>query len=222
MRAPWGKLLRSGVISAYHIRFDEQIRFGEDTIFMYHYLCHCDTVSTISYCGYHYTDKDDVWWRNSRKYKLTISEIDNSLGQTLTLIQRLGDKFGVELDVKPSLIIFIRMFSVFNFSNKDVVWFYKSLCQKYVPCLDDLAFYNSQLYSPIILGIVELKRCYQEGNYAEGKTLYPILYCISQVAPKHIPFVYKDFPLWYTLIRHKAYFLCDILLRAYLRLKQLK
>ncbi|MBR5148258.1 MAG: glycosyltransferase family 2 protein [Bacteroidaceae bacterium] len=222
LRAPWGKLLRYSIIDSNHIRFDEQIRFGEDTIFIYQYLCQCNIVTTISFCGYHYTDKDDVWWRNARKYKLSLAEIDNSLGQTLALIQRLGDKFATDLDIRPSLIIFIRMFTVFNFSDKDIVLAYKALCQKYIPNLDDLAFYNSQLYSPVILGIVELKRYYQEKNYTEGKTLYPILYCISQVAPKHIPFVYKDFPLWYTLIRHKAYFLCDILLRAYLRLKQLK
>lgn len=220
LRAPWGKLLRYSIIDSNHIRFDEQVRFGEDTIFIYQYLCQCNIVTTISFCGYHYTDKDDVWWRNARKYKLSLAEIDNSLGQTLALIQRLGDKFATDLDIRPSLIIFIRMFTVFNFSDKDIVLAYKALCQKYVPNLDDLAFYNSQLYSPVILGIVELKRYYQEKNYTEGKTLYPILYCISQVAPKHIPFVYKDFPLWYTLIRHKAYFLCDKLLRAYLFLKK--
>ena len=89
-----------------------------------------------------------------------------------------------------------------------------------MPHLDDASFYNNPLYSPVILGIVELKRFYQDRLYVEGKELYPYLHCISQVAPKKIPFAYKDFHLWYRLIRYKAYFICDKLLRAYLFLKK--
>lgn len=220
LRAPWGKLLRYSIIEHYHIRFDEHIRFGEDTIFIYKYLCQCQVVSTISSCGYHYTDKDDVWWRNARKYKLSLAEIDDSLGQTLDLTQQLSDKFRANLDIVPSLIIFLRMFTVYNYTDGDTVLAYKNLCQKYMPHLDDTSFYNNPLYSPVILGIVELKRFYQDMLYVEGKELYPYLHCISQVAPKKIPFAYKDFHLWYRLIRYKAFFLCDKLLRAYLFLKK--
>lgn len=220
LRAPWGKLLRYSIIEHYHIRFDEHIRFGEDTIFIYKYLCQCQVVSTISSCGYHYTDKDDVWWRNARKYKLSLAEIDDSLGQTLDLTQQLSDKFRANLDIVPSLIIFLRMFTVYNYTDGDTVLAYKNLCQKYMPHLDDTSFYNNPLYSPVILGIVELKRFYQDRLYVEGKELYPYLHCISQVAPKKIPFAYKDFHLWYRLISYKAYFICDKLLRAYLFLKK--
>ena len=220
LRAPWGKLLRYSIIEHYHIRFDEHIRFGEDTIFIYKYLCQCQVVSTISSCGYHYTDKDDVWWRNARKYKLSLAEIDDSLGQTLDLTQQLSDKFRANLDIVPSLIIFLRMFTVYNYTDGDTVLAYKNLCQKYMPHLDDASFYNNPLYSPVILGIVELKRFYQDRLYVEGKELYPYLHCISQVAPKKIPFAYKDFHLWYRLIRYKAFFLCDKLLRVYLFLKK--
>jgi len=89
-----------------------------------------------------------------------------------------------------------------------------------MPHLDDEAFYGSRLFSPVLRGVMELKRYYQDKLYVEGKALYPILYSISQVAPEKIPFVYKDFYLWYALIRYKAYFICDKLLRAYLFLKK--
>ena len=114
------------------------------------------------------------------------------------------------------------MYSTINSIDSDAVTTYKSVCQKYMPQLNDEAFYCSRLFSPVLRGIMELKRYYIDKLYAEGKALYPVLFRISQVAPKNIQFVYKDFYLWYALIRHKAYSLCDILLRTYLKIKQLK
>lgn len=217
--APWGKLLRRTIITENHIRFDEHTRFGEDTLFVYQYLGCCDSIVAVSYIGYNYLDETDGWLRNSRKYKLSLSEIDNSLGQTLSLIHQLGERFQTKFNKSPHIFIYLSMYSTINFSDDSAIVSYKDVCQKYIPHLDDTSFYSSRLYSPVMRGIMELKSYYAEGLYAEGKALFPILYRISQAAPKKITFIYKDFYLWYGLIRHKAFFLCDKLLRTYLHLK---
>lgn len=220
LRTPWGKLFRRRIIEDNHIRFNKDIRFGEDTLVVFEYLCHCDSISSVAYCGYNYLDETDGWVRNSRKYKLSLSDIDASLGNTIALILRLNDRFNASIDTNPHIFIYLSMYSTINFTDRNAIVAYKAVCQKYMPHLDDEAFYSSRLFSPVLRGIMELKNYYVEGLYSEGKALYPILYCISQEAPKKISFVYKDFHLWYNLIRHKAFFLCDKLLRAYLFLKK--
>lgn len=220
LRTPWGKLYRRIHFEDNHIRFNTNIRFGEDTLVVFEYLCHCDSISSVAYSGYNYLDETDGWVRNSRKYKLVLSEIDKSLGNTIALILRLNARFNASIDINPHIFIFLSMYSTINFTDSDAVTVYKTVCQKYMPHLDDASFYSSRLYSPVLRGIMELKNYYEEGLYVEGKTLYPILYRISQVAPKKIAFIYKDFYLWYSLIRHKAFFLCDKLLCAYLFLKK--
>lgn len=220
LRTPWGKLYRRCLFEDNHIRFNKDIRFGEDTLVVFEYLCHCDNISSVAYCGYNYLDETDGWVRNSRKYKLTLSEIDASLGNTLALIHRLNDRFSASIDIDPHIFIYLSMYSTINFTDKDAIITYKSVCQKYMPQLNDEAFYCSRLFSPVLRGIMELKKYYAEGLYTEGKALFPILYCISQVAPQKMAFIYKDFYLWNSLIRYKAFFLCDKLLRVYLGLKK--
>lgn len=221
LRTPWGKLFRRSIIEGDHIRFNKDIRFGEDTLAVYEYLCHCSIIGSVSYCGYNYLDETDGWVRNSRKYKLSLSEIDVSLGKTLVLIERLSERFNSSFDTSSHIFIFMSMYSTINFIDSDVIAAYKAVCQKYMPELDENAFYSSRLYSPVLRGIMELKNYYTEGLYAEGQALYPVLYRISQVAPKKIPFIYKDFYLWYPLIRRKAFCICDVLLRIYLAAKNL-
>lgn len=219
-RTPWGKLLKRSIIDDNRIRYSGNIRFGEDTIFIYHYLSFCDSIATISYCGYNYQDDTVDWVHSSRKYKLSLSEIDTSLGETVSLINELNSRLGSHISSHSLKFVFIGMYSSINFRNRNNLDEYKAICQKYIPQLDDAAFYSSRFYSPILRGIMELKSYYAEHLYTEGKALYPVLYRISQVAPKKISFVYKDFYLWYTLVRIRAFPLCDVLLRTYLYLKK--
>lgn len=219
LRTPWGKLFRRSILEDNHIRYNNDIRFGEDTLFVYEYLCHCDIIASISYCGYNYLDETDGWVLNSRKYKLSLSEIDVSLGRTIALIRQLSERFSVTLDTSSHIFIYLSMYSTANFIDSTAIVAYKEVCQKYMPQLNEEEFYSSRLFSPVLRGIMELKCFYQDKLYSEAKALYSVLYRISQVAPKKIHFVYKDFYLWYYLIRKGNFLLCDVLLRIYLTLK---
>lgn len=217
----WGKLLKREIIIRNNIRFNEDIRFGEDTLFIYQYLCHCNSIMAVSYCGYNYMEATVGWVQNSRKYKLSLSEIDVSLNKIIIMIQKLSERFCYSFDIETEIYIFFSMYSTINFIDEGRIEEYKNLCQKYMPQLDDSSFYCSHLYSPILRGIMELKCCYEDGLYDEGKELFPILYTISRFTPPKTPLVYKDFYLWEILIRHKAFGLCHILLQLYLNIKSL-
>ena len=223
LRTPWSKLFKITIITNNHIRFDEKIRYGEDTIFVYQYLCCCESVVTKSYSGYNYLEETGGWILSSRKYKLTLLEIDACLAKVLALLEKLNSRYNSKFDKDSHIATFLSMYSIFNLNNSHEVMRYKSVCLKYMPHLNDVSFYSCcHLYNPVFRGIMELKYYYGKKLYDKGRALYSILYGIFQVAPKKIPFIYKDFYLWYGLIRYKAYFLCDISLRVYFKLKNFR
>ncbi len=56
----WNKFYKKNIIDAQHIRFDEGVGFGEDTIFIYTYLKHCKQVRYIEGATYCYEDKEST------------------------------------------------------------------------------------------------------------------------------------------------------------------
>lgn len=52
--APWGKFIRRSVIEDNGIRYTPGIKKGQDTVFTLHLLQHCNKVSYLPVCGYHY------------------------------------------------------------------------------------------------------------------------------------------------------------------------
>ena len=57
--SPWGKLFRKELIDKYNIRFPENYRYGEDTVFFLRYLGNCKKIVCKKECGYRYTRDDE-------------------------------------------------------------------------------------------------------------------------------------------------------------------
>lgn len=51
---PFGKLYSNPIIQRYRLRFDEQIHYAEDVMFMLNYMCHISSVQTITGASYQY------------------------------------------------------------------------------------------------------------------------------------------------------------------------
>jgi glycosyltransferase involved in cell wall biosynthesis len=51
---PFGKLYNKDIINQNKIRFDEQIHYAEDVMFMLTYLCHVSAIQTVSGANYNY------------------------------------------------------------------------------------------------------------------------------------------------------------------------
>lgn len=54
LNGPCCKIYRKKLIEEYSIRFDPARSLGEDTLFVFQYLCRCATVRFVDYCGYIY------------------------------------------------------------------------------------------------------------------------------------------------------------------------
>lgn len=55
LRTPWAKLFRTEVIARNNLRFLSEVAYGEDTIFVWNYLCCCDRMSIIDLPAYCYS-----------------------------------------------------------------------------------------------------------------------------------------------------------------------
>lgn len=53
-RCPWGKFFRLSIIKKCKIYFDQQLRYGEDTVFNYEYLTHCNSIKLSKITDAHY------------------------------------------------------------------------------------------------------------------------------------------------------------------------
>ena len=84
VRTVWGKVFVRKIIEDHHIRFDTNIRYGEDTIFVLQYCLH---IKTIAYVFRHLYEYEKQPYYAFFKYKTTLDEYLNILSilQELTL-----------------------------------------------------------------------------------------------------------------------------------------
>lgn len=54
LNGPCCKMYQKELIERYSIRFDPERSLGEDTLFVFQYLCRCTTIRFVDYCGYIY------------------------------------------------------------------------------------------------------------------------------------------------------------------------
>ena len=71
------------------MKFDPNIRLGEDLIFNLNYLLHCDSVVTISSTGYNYIQEEF----GADRYNLKIEEIEYTLNQVSKGMELLSQKY---------------------------------------------------------------------------------------------------------------------------------
>lgn len=52
--SPWATLMKKSIIEELHLRFDEKIQSGEDTLFLFQYLNAAKEIKILPICGYNY------------------------------------------------------------------------------------------------------------------------------------------------------------------------
>lgn len=80
----WGKFFKRNLIEKYKMRFDTNLSYSEDTLFIYSYICYIKSVQTFSDSFYHY-DKNESslskrcedWQRYSDTLERELTVIDN-------------------------------------------------------------------------------------------------------------------------------------------------
>jgi glycosyltransferase involved in cell wall biosynthesis len=169
-RTPWGNLLKSEIICKNNIRFDTNIRYGEDAIFNRNYILFCDSIRTISNANYNYT-LDLIKRSDAEKYDLSFDEVNYICEKVFDINSKLYEQFSFKSDKDEVKYLFLQMCRLKTFSNEEIRSYYE-LYKKYYPNLVESEFYNDSFLSPVIRGISELKIYYRRKDYSIVKDYF--------------------------------------------------
>ena len=115
LRTPWGKFFRKDIID--NLRFDINIRIGEDTLFMLHYIGKCNSISINKKVYY-------VWFDDLYDYK---SKYKLSAENAIYIVHNLYDAYK-KLQIKSVefmkfIFNFYKDLSEDDFYGREYVWF---------------------------------------------------------------------------------------------------
>lgn len=214
VRASWGKLIHKKIIENYNLRFDLNVRCGEDTLFNKQVLLYSDSVRVIDKFMYVYYIPIAVDVR--LKYNLKLDEIEYILERLLYTNQQLKRKFlckNLWHDVHYLLLMY-DLSEVLLEGDKRVYCLYKQcfLDKKYID------FCSDSVHSPIVKALLEIKQFYKFGCFVEAQQMYIIFESFCKDTPWFVNFQYNNFYLWYFLVKCRLKFIFEILMKIYCKL----
>lgn len=74
---PWGRLFKRSILEQYQIRFDEQMRFAEDNVFNWEFLCHAESIYIDSTQKDYHKSSDE----GGSGYNLSFEEMESLLSR---------------------------------------------------------------------------------------------------------------------------------------------
>lgn len=151
---PWGRLFKRSIIETYHIRFDEAMRFAEDNVFNWEYLCHINSlrIGTTQKDYHKSSDEGGVG------YNLSFEEMDYVDGQLFMLSQKLESYYGIKLQLQTKQLMHV-LFLKDMLSLTATYWF--DYYRKYHPCgtkSEGLDFIMGAVYYMSLVGIAKEKQ----------------------------------------------------------------
>lgn len=159
---PWGKLYKRSIIQNNNLKFDPNIRLGEDLIFNLNYLLHCDSVVTISSTGYNYIQEEF----GADRYNLKIEEIEYTLNQVSKGMELLSQKYEntkfTSEAIKRTLIGAYPLDYILNgrYDEYEALYF-STFFEK-----DRKVFWNDAICSPFMRGTRKIKYLIKKHQYA--------------------------------------------------------
>lgn len=151
---PWGRLFKRSIIETYHIRFDEAMRFAEDNVFNWEYLCHINSLRIDTTQKDYHKSSDE----GGVGYNLSFEEMDYVDGQLFMLSQKLESYYGIKLQLQTKQLMHV-LFLKDMLSLTATYWF--DYYRKYHPCgtkSEGLGFIMGAVYYMSLVGIAKEKQ----------------------------------------------------------------
>lgn len=151
---PWGRLFKRSIIETYHIRFDEAMRFAEDNVFNWEYLCHINSLRIDTTQKDYHKSSDE----GGVGYNLSFEEMDYVDGQLFMLSQKLESYYGIKLQLQTKQLMHV-LFLKDMLSLTATYWF--DYYRKYHPCgtkSEGLDFIMGAVYYMSLVGIAKEKQ----------------------------------------------------------------
>lgn len=197
--AVWGKLYRREFIVGTGIRFDESVKFGEDTLFNLNIWARANSIKAIptnSYCYY----KD-----LSKRYDLSADEIRFKIKSLRSAYSVINVAFGSNISIERDINITISLYPLSKILEDNTE--YSQLYHDYFPSVSYIGFLNDIRCSPVIRIVTEnlFTNCREGVRYVADK--YKKIYDLygSSIYQIHCPFHKHQMIIF--LISRKLYYL---------------
>ena len=157
---PWGRLFKRSVIETFHIRFDESMRFAEDNVFNWEYLCHAESLYVDTTHKVYYKSSDE----KGEGYGLSFEEIDYIDGRLFELSQKLEQHYQVplRLDAKQLMhVLFLKDMLQLTASQ----WY--EYYQKYHPNGTEKEGYSTIMETIYYMSLVDLSKSKNKSEQKE-------------------------------------------------------
>lgn len=187
---PWGRLFKRSIIEQNHIRFNEKMRFAEDNVFNWEYLCHINSLRIDSTQKNYHKSSDE----GGTGYNLSFEEMDYVDGQLFALSQNLESYYEIKFQLQTKQLMHV-LFLKDMLSLTATQWF--DYYKKYHPCgtkSEGIDFIMGTVYYMSLVGIANEKH-YQDKRLKMNKLGVflnsPVSLCIhSKIKTRFlIPFI---------------------------------
>ena len=212
------KLYRHSIIKENHIRFNEQMRFSEDTDFCLRLFRYAKTIKTISDNSYHYrvAASNQV----ERKYRLSKEEINHNLSILLEDYQELEKIWNAPVD-HSNFRIGVACYPIENIYSLQSDEEYYGLYYKFYYRADKEKFYKDPICSPYVRTITAIKDHYTLGERKKGIRLMKDFASFYGKEMGKISYPYPMYNTFSHLIGSRLYFFADIVFAMYTKAKKI-
>lgn len=160
---PWGRLFKRYIIEQNHIRFNEKMRFAEDNVFNWEYLCHINSLRIDSTHKDYHKSSDE----GGSGYNLSFEEMDYVDGQLFALSQKLESYYEIKLQLQTKQLMHV-LFLKDKLSLTATQWY--DYYRKYHPCgtkSEGLDFIMNSIYYSSLVSIVREKQWKKQKHVAK-------------------------------------------------------
>ncbi len=203
---PWCKLFKLDIINRFGLRFNENMKLSEDTLFSYQYIAKCKTIRTVADSLYFY----DGLWGGENKYNLNIQELEYISTMGIKAIREINNTFNLKIDTKYKCFHLSKLSGLFSdFKDYDIHGVYVrshgdiSLCD----------FLSDHQISPLTIGMLGADRLVRNGKIRECRKLLIDLLNFTSIDMRKLKFSSKKEKLFYFVLRHIGINGCINLLR---------
>lgn len=145
----WGKLYKNSLVKENGVRFDTNIRFGEDTEFNLTLWPLCKSIKTVKSSNYNYYHEEGRTW------ELSAEEIRNKIRNLKEKYSHINEVFHSDISIERDVSITL---SLYRFSDlmDDEERYFRLYAEVYQGATKE-SLYNDSRCSPLIRGITVAK-----------------------------------------------------------------
>lgn len=217
VRACWGGLYKSEIIREHKLRFSTEFRFGEDSLFNSEYIIYCNRIRVIDSCDYVYCNENNA----EDKYVLGISEIKSLFCGIIANHHILESIYGLKVNPDADVEILLGRYPLSELAERQCLQEYYLLCKKCYSNMSWNRFCSDEICSPIIRLISILKKMIEEGGHKDFMWYCEISNKVCGSISKCPKFKYKDFYIWYFLLKTKNYEVLNFIMKFYFSVKRI-